>query len=501
MKTFAFALLSLAAVSLHGDPWTDAFSIEKIANPPGLDPQIGGLAALPDGRVAACFHRGDVMIYDPAAKVWTRFASGLQEPLGLVVESPTSFLVMQRSELTRLEDTDGDGQADRYRTVFDGFGMTGNYHEFAFGPARGPDGSLYIGLNLASNGASIRPEIRGDWTDVGELTQAQMADPAGWKKYAGKAGRMYSRVAWRGWILKLSPDGSKMEPFASGFRSPDGLGFDAAGRLLVTDNQGDWRGTSPLYHVQKGGFYGHPASLVWTQGWTKGDPLKLPVAELDKLRTPESFQFAQGELANSPTQPIPFPPNTFGPLAGETLIGEMNVGRLVRFLEDPVDGFLQGAGVAFMETKALGAGNHRFAFTPDGALWVGKTHLSWAGSDGLIRIVPTGKPFLALTAVKARPDGFKLTFSQPLAPASVPAKVPLVQFHYLYHATYGSPKVDETPVVATPRLSADGLTLDVTTPALMQGRLYSFDLNGIRSTSELPLLGTKPYYLVSKLPK
>ena len=42
---------------------------------------------------------------------------------------------MQRPELTRVKDTDGDGTADEYETVFDGFGMSGNYHEFAFGPA------------------------------------------------------------------------------------------------------------------------------------------------------------------------------------------------------------------------------------------------------------------------------------------------------------------------------------------------------------------------------
>ena len=41
---------------------------------------------------------------------------------------------VQRGELTRLIDTDGDDRADRYETVCDSWGVSGNYHEFAFGP-------------------------------------------------------------------------------------------------------------------------------------------------------------------------------------------------------------------------------------------------------------------------------------------------------------------------------------------------------------------------------
>ena len=36
------------------EPWTDAFEFEAIAMPPGIDPQIGGMAALPNGKLAIC---------------------------------------------------------------------------------------------------------------------------------------------------------------------------------------------------------------------------------------------------------------------------------------------------------------------------------------------------------------------------------------------------------------------------------------------------------------
>jgi glucose/arabinose dehydrogenase len=96
----------------------------------------------------------------------------------------------------------------------------------------------------------MREEIRGEFSEIGKVNREQMSTRAGWGKNKGPAGRMYSRVPWRGWVLKISPDGSQMEPFASGLRSPNGIGFDAKGRLLVTDNQGDWRPTSPLYEIK-----------------------------------------------------------------------------------------------------------------------------------------------------------------------------------------------------------------------------------------------------------
>ncbi|NIP94469.1 MAG: hypothetical protein GWO24_13900, partial [Akkermansiaceae bacterium] len=65
-----------------------------------------------------------------------------------------------------------------------------------------------------------------------------MLNGPGWTQHKGAAGRMYSRVPYRGWVMKVavSPDGHSWTPFASGFRSPEGLGFDKDGRLYVTDN-------------------------------------------------------------------------------------------------------------------------------------------------------------------------------------------------------------------------------------------------------------------------
>ncbi len=495
MKFLLLLAASLATAS--ADVWTDAFTLESTPIPAGIDPQIGGLDTLPDGRLAVCFHRGEVLIYNPADQSWTPFAHGLHEPLGILAESATSMVVMQRPELTRLRDTDGDGQADEYETIYDGFGMTGNYHEFAFGPARDKDGNFYVALNVASNGAGIRREIRGEWTPIGVPRETMYNSDGQWGKFKGKAGRMYSRVAYRGWVMRISPDGKTVTPFAAGFRSPDGIGIDAEGRILVTDNQGDWRGTSPLYHVEQDKFYGHPASLVWRSAWTR-NPLEVPVPELDALRTPAIGLFPQGELANSPTQPIAIPSDTFGPFAGQTLIGEMNQPTLVRFLPDPVDGISQGTLVPFLQSKNLGIGNHRLTFTPDGALWIGKTHLSWAGAQGLVKVTLKDKHPFAIDSVHLLKDGFEVRLTEPVDPTSV-KDLALTSHRYHYHATYGSPKVDEQtlPITST-TLSPDGKNLTLHTDGLREAHLHVLNLKSLKSTDGKPLLGDLAYYQLTK---
>lgn len=500
MKTSAFlAWITLTAASFG---WTEHFTFENVAPPAGIDPQVGAMDRMPDGRLAVAFHRGEVMFFDPADGSWKLFATGLQEPLGMLAEADGSVLVMQRAELTRLKDTDGDGSADEYETVFDDFGMSGNYHEFSYGPARDAEGNLFIVLGIASNGAPMAEEIRGEFSEVGEVDRVGMSDRASWGKNKGKAGRMYARVKWRGWVLKLSPDGKKMEPYASGFRSPNGIGFDAKGRLLITDNQGDWRPTSPLYDVRKGGFYGHPASLVWKEGWNGGDPRLMDVAKLDAMQVPAAGYFPQGELANSPTWPVIIPKDAFpGGMAGQTLIGEMNQPNLVRVLDDEVDGVFQTALVPMFDGSPLGLGNNRMIFGNDGSMYVGKTALSWAGGKGITRIKWNGKPFASLDKIKALPRGFALRFSQPLDAATVKS-LSVKRHTYDYHQAYGAPKKDERVLeVKGADLSSDGMTLTLDLGALQEKHLHLIDMTGLLDKNGGKILGNKAWYHVVKAPE
>ena len=209
------------------------YKIQTMAVPDDILLEVGGLTTLPDGRVAMSTRRGDVWMvenpYGAGGKTpkYTLFASGLHEALGLAYKEDAIY-VAQRGELTKLVDEDGDGKADLYETVY-AWQLSGHYHEYSFGPAIAPDGSFFVTGNVAFGNE--------EW----------------W--------RGESRVPMRGWTMHISPDG-KMEPWATGMRSPCGLGI-IDGEFFYSDNQGDWIGSGGIWHVKKGSFTGHPGGLVW----------------------------------------------------------------------------------------------------------------------------------------------------------------------------------------------------------------------------------------------
>lgn len=487
-------LILITACVVRGTDINDYYRIDNIPSPKGLEAQIGGIAFLPDGRLAACFHRGEVYTYDPKTKAWKLFADGLHEPLGIIAKNDNTLVVMQRPELTQLRDTDGDGEADHYQTISDDFGMTGNYHEFSFGPARDKEGNYYVGLNLASSGASIRPEIRGEFRHYG-ISREQF-----YKNHKVGSGRMYSAAPYRGWVMKITPQG-KTIPFASGFRSPNGVNFDMQGRLWATDNQGDWLGTSKLFHVKEGNFYGHPASLVWSQEWEKGrNPLKVHPSEFDVKRTKAVVLFPHGSMANSPTQMLS--DNTegrFGPFAGQLLVGEMNRPRILRVIMDEVNGGIQGACLPLIDNGGLHRGMHRFAFAPDGSLWAGQTHLSWVGGSGLQRIAWTGKTPMSVSAMNLTQTGFRLTFTKPLSKVLTENFV-FERYYYRYHQSYGSPQLGREPIKITAlNLAPDRKTVSIDLKKLTPGYVYQLELKNVMAVDKTPALNTFICYTLNRL--
>ena len=89
-------LLFAAAIPGGEDPVKEAYTVETIQMPEGLTAETGGITFLPDGRLVACFIRGEVMIYNPKSKEWKLFAEGLHEPLGIIALSESEMIIMQR---------------------------------------------------------------------------------------------------------------------------------------------------------------------------------------------------------------------------------------------------------------------------------------------------------------------------------------------------------------------------------------------------------------------
>ncbi|HUR31403.1 MAG TPA: PA14 domain-containing protein, partial [Saprospiraceae bacterium] len=118
-------------------------------------PKIGGMDFLSDGRLVvstwdpsgSVYILSDVDSGDPAKIKVKRIASGLAEPLGLNVIHDTIY-ILQKQELTRLIDSDGDEMIDEYQCVNKSWPTSANFHEFAFGLAE-KEGDLYAALAIA----------------------------------------------------------------------------------------------------------------------------------------------------------------------------------------------------------------------------------------------------------------------------------------------------------------------------------------------------------------
>lgn len=464
---------------------TASYVVDSIEMPEGLSGEVGALEFMPDGRLIASFRRGEVMIFNGVENKWTVFARGLHLPLGLLPLSNSEVLVMQYPELTRLKDTDGDGKADIYEKVTDDFGIAGNYHEFTYGPVRDQSGDIFIGLNSTSSGGEMMKEVRGEIKMEGFREKG-----------------MYSAVPYRGWIMKLSRDG-KLEPYATGFRSPNGLGFDKEGHLLVTDNQGDWVGTSPLFQVEKGKFYGHPAGLVWQEGWDKGKPAELPVEVLDSMREKPVVLFPHNVMANSPTQPLSIDTDgAFGPFEGQILVGEMNQERIVRVMLEEVDGQLQGACVPFLDKQGLRKGNNRLAFAPDGSLWVGQNASGWAGASGIQRIRFTGKLPLDIETMQIRKEGFGIRFTKPVDPEVLknPDNYLINSYYYEYHAKYGSEQFDKKEIgIKNVEVLKAGREVNIELDIMEKDRVYEWQLKNMVSEDGDTLRNSLICYTVNHL--
>lgn len=295
----------------------------RTIHPPDFKPRVGGLAFLPDGRllvttwdsVGGVYLLDGVKTGDPRKVTVKRIAAGLAEPLGIEVVDGEIY-VLQKHELTRLIDRDGDEITDEYRTVCNGWGVTDDFHEFAFGLVY-KDGFFYATLSMAMR-------LMAD--------EKQKPD--------------------RGRTLKISRDG-RYEWLNYGLRTPNGIGVGVDEELFVTDNQGQWLPANKLIHVQKGDFHG----MAW------GIPDSLATSP---VMTPPAIWLPQDEIGNSPSEPVLV---RDGPYAGQMLHGDVSHGGIKRDFLEKINGRYQGA--VFRFTQGLEAGVNRLRWGPDGALYVG----------------------------------------------------------------------------------------------------------------------------------
>jgi len=166
---------------------------------------------------------------DGRADSFRTFFEGTQSTMDLALHHDGSLYVATRNEVFRLRDTDGDGAADD-RTQIVKLETSGNYpHNGLSGLAFDFAGNLYFGFGenlgatyklLGSDGASV----------------------------SGLEG---------GHIFRCTAEGKKIERLATGFWNPFHLAFDAQQRLFAVDNDPDAMPPCRLLHIVPQGNYGY----------------------------------------------------------------------------------------------------------------------------------------------------------------------------------------------------------------------------------------------------
>lgn len=424
-------------------------------------PRVAAMAFLPDGRllVTTWDKVGGVYLLDgvttgDSSKIKVkRIASGLAEPLGIEVVNGEIY-VLQKQELTKLVDLDGDELIDEYQVVCNSWGVTADFHEFAFGLVY-KDDHFYVTLSMAMR---LKPD------------EKQLPD--------------------RGRTLKISKDGS-FESVNYGLRTPNGIGLGVDNELFVTDNQGQWLPGNKFIHVKKGDYHG----MAW--GWLS-DEAAPPM-------TPPAIWLPEDEIGNSPSEPVLVHE---GPYKGQMLHGDVTYGGIQRDFLEKINGEYQGA--VFRFSQGFEAGINRMRWGADGALYLGEVGMEGGGwswkerLSGLQRLRYNGKSTFEMLAVRAQPLGFEIEFTQPLKAGKnlQPSDFLVQQWWYKPTKNYGGPKMDlEQMEISKLQLSKDRTKVYLEIPNLKEKHVVYFRLpDGLKSSSGQSLWSSETWYTLNAIP-
>jgi len=487
-QVFATALTCMLAWgAVNAAEESDYYAIDTFPTE-DLPMEVGAMTLMSDGNLLIGTRRGDVYVLEnaygnPDEAVFRPWARGLAQPLGFL-EHEGWIYTAQRGELTRIKDSDGDGEADVFETVCDAWDISGNYHEYNFGPRMDKEGFMWVTLNKPFGGQPY-------------------ADPD------------IKQAHWRGWAVRVNPDTGEMFPMAAGLRSPAGVEDSPWGDIFYTDNQGEWCNASKLSHLEFGDYHGHPWGLP-TQ--------KLAGAPFDKMPQPISGTWMKDMHQQIPEFKMPavwFPyekmgkspsglrwdltEGKFGPFQGQLFVADQHHATVMRVFLENVDGHWQGACLPFRE--GFQCGIIRIAFGKDASLFVGMSNAGWGGRGnrpwGLQRLRWTGEVPFEVKEMKAKPDGFELSFTQPVDPATA-GKVDaykMESYTYKLESRYGGPEDDKKQVEITGvKVSDDGMRVRLTISPIRAGYVHELIMNGLTNKDGTPLLHGEAYYTLVNIP-
>jgi putative membrane-bound dehydrogenase-like protein len=175
-------------------------------------------------------------------------------------------------------DTDGDSKADKKELLFTGIsGVQHDHgiHAFSFGP----DGKLYF--NMGNEGHQIK-----------DKNGKPIIDLAG--NEINNSGKPYRQ----GMVFRMDPDGSNVETLAWNFRNNYEVAVDSFGTLWQSDNDDDGNRGVCINYVMDYGNFGFADELTganWGEAWRKAQ--LRGVSETEKVQS-EWHQYDPGVVPN-----------------------------------------------------------------------------------------------------------------------------------------------------------------------------------------------------------
>lgn len=376
------------ALTTHGvrDADTEFLAVDTLTapydNPSKALLFFSGVDLTSDQVLYACTIHGDVWritgVNDSLATLeWKRFATGLFQPLGLKIRNNQVF-VLGRDRITRLQDLNNDGEADRYESFCDRIDTSTGGHDYV---------------------TSLELDNAGNFYFV---------DPNG--------------------VHRVTPDGRTLQTLATGWRNPNGMGVSPDGKIItVAPQQGTWTPSSVISEVKLGGYYGY------------GGPKPAPNRPLGY---DSQLCWIPHSVDNSSGSQVWIPGNMWGPLGGQLLHLLWGRSTMMLVLRDTVEGVPQGAVVPLPAKFQSGPNRATFNPTDGCLYVAGSTGWQTnSRKDGSIhRVRYTGKTTSLPVGWHTEPDALILRFNQPIekSTAEDPGSYGIKQWNYRYSQDYGS---------------------------------------------------------------